>query len=168
MKIYEEVRTKDFHLEHSPLWRLALDADFASSVTSLALPANGLKVLQKHGAFQACNNLIKEMVPALKQFRVLRELMLVLDSKVHNNIVGPRNTAWRQDDEGAKEKFVPMRLCDKEKYCPVCCRFMPGLVRTGDVTWRVKCGEGDRGGWRGPKVKFVCSRKLVAGDDDDP
>jgi len=146
----------DFYLEHSPLWRLALDADFASSVTSLTLPASGLKFLQRWNLSRAEHALDDEMFAALREFRVLKELMLVLDYPVHYTSDRRRDVGLGNDDNGARNNFVPVSLCDQQKQsCPHCRRLMSGLVGIDDVNFQVEGAE------RGPIITFVCSRKFL-------
>lgn len=154
-RVYHQTnKPDDFYLEHSPLWRLALDADFASSVTSLALPAKGLKFLERRNQFRQyipldSVTLNNYMFAALRKFRALKELMLVLDNQMHYS--------FRREDKGAEDRFVSVSLCDKDKEdtCPPCRRLMSGLVGIDDVNWQVEGAE------RGPKIRFVVFRKSL-------
>jgi hypothetical protein len=61
----ESSQSARFFAEHSVLSRLALDRDFAATVTYLTLPAQGLKVLQNRGAEDLCNCRSAEMCAVL-------------------------------------------------------------------------------------------------------
>lgn len=143
----------DFYNKHSTLSRLALDMDFAASVTSLVLPASRMKVDKGFSAeddifqMRANNIMSRKMISSLPSFPALRTLRILLNFMLHPSDM-------LDEASEMKKRLMPISLCYLSSRCDECCKMMPGLERVDNWNWRVKTKEGEEPA--GPVISFVC------------
>lgn len=138
--------------DRSVLFRLAMDREFAEIVKSLAVPAVGLK---------AQGTMTENMIPVLRKYKNLRELIVVGTGKCDGN-----DSHAPQEWDG-EPRLLPGRPCPDGE-CTFWLHMFAGLVPVDVQTWQIKpvgslryelMDEGIPDGWRPPQFKFSECRR---------
>jgi hypothetical protein len=138
--------------DRSMLFRLAMDRDFAEKVRSLAVPAVGLK---------AQGTMTENMIPVLRKYKNLRELIVVGGDESGGNDSYPPQQ-W-----DGEPRLIPGRPCPDGE-CTFWLHMFTGLVPVDVQTWQIKpveslryqlMDDGMPDVWKPPQFRFSECRR---------
>jgi hypothetical protein len=103
---------------------------------------------------QNLENLSQCAIQPFEEFSALRELVLVLEKP---------ELDWKNKQREWREEFelVPTRTCYENDNCHTCWDLAKGLVRKGEVEWRIQGLD------KGPIVRFVSRARRGIGWNRD-
>jgi len=138
--------------DRSMLFRLGMDRDFAHKIQSLAVPAAGLK---------AQGTMTDNMIPVLRKFKNLKELILVGGDESGGIDFYP------PQQRSGEPRLLPGRPCPDGE-CTFWLHMFAGLTPADLPNWHVKPAEslsyklmeiGMPDGWKPPKFRFCETRR---------